>query len=184
MIAVEQDNVGLSAWFALCARGGKSEAAERDIQDLGMRTFRPLSRVRVRRRRGPGWASQWIVRDYFSGWLFARCTLSQAARIEHMRYVERLAKTAGMPVSVPDRAMALIMDNADCNGVMRVSDETLRRRFMHGERVVFSRNSPLSGATAKVVADHGRQQVRVLLDILGGRREMNAPVDMLQLIAA
>ncbi len=172
-------------WFAVRSMAGRTGAAIAALQCRGLKVFRPVTRSRVRRRRGNHMVSLWIDRGYFGDWLFVRCPSNMASYIARdVTALCDIARAGEFPAAIPDALMAELMDAADSQGVITTKDETLRERFMKGARVVFCGRSPFAGATASVVRDKGRQKIRVLLDILGGGREIDAPADMLQSIAA
>lgn len=89
----------------------------------------------------------------------------------------------GKPIAVPDQFMGALMACADVAGIVSTVDETRRARFKGGETVEFKPDASLAGLLARVVQDDGDDRVRVLIEILGGKRETTVPARLLRKMA-
>ena len=150
------------AWYALRTKPHKEDSVWRQIEGNGLDGFYPRLRVNPvnpRARR---------VRPYFPGYLFVNADLKTMgiATFQFMPYAIGLVCFAGEPGTVPDSVIERLRQHLD---QLDRSHHKKELPIRPGDAVKIH-DGPLEGYRA--ILDHhlpGRDRVRVLLELIGGR---------------
>lgn len=166
--------------FAFRSWPGRASRACDLIADRGFKVFRPLTRIRVKRRCPRGWRTVWTTHDYFKDWFFVTCHAHEVHIIKGIPFVADFARTGEMPIAISSEFMTALKSSANKDGIITVSDETLRRRFETNAAVIFAENTMFAGLCGTVLKDSGGARVRVLLKTDGGKCiKTDAPAETL-----
>jgi len=166
-------------WYAAETRSGNEANAERDLNERGsIQTFYPRVKVRrIRVRRGSP-VIKWVETSLFPRYLFIRAPLEQLWIA--WRCGCNLITFGLDPEPIADEVMQVLMAGADETGLIKGSkDEVNRARFKAAQQVKFIAG-PLIGLIAQVVQDSHAEDVKVLLELFGSKREVNAKADSLE----
>lgn len=101
---------GERCWWAVHTKAGQEARAEAALAELGLRTWWPRYRKRVRwGRRG---AYRTVVRSWFSRYLFVRCGRPALWQVWSRPGVVSVVGIGGEPMPIPDRVMAPMLERA------------------------------------------------------------------------
>jgi transcription antitermination factor NusG len=170
-------------WFAVQTHANQEPWAARCISGLGIAWFYPWTNLRRNRRKGSGVVTEWVPKPYYPRYVFAQCGADDVHRINEIPLVIGVVAFGGKPRPIPDAVMQVIMAGAKGDGLMGSKDEVSRARFEAAERVKFVAGSPMAGVVARILADDGQRDVRVLLSMMGAERELMAPAASLERVA-
>ena len=156
------------AWYAVRTKPHKEELVWRQIEGMGLEGFYPRLRVNPvnpRARR---------VRPYFPGYLFVNADLKTTgiAAFQFMPHAIGLVRFAGEPGTVPDPVIERLRQHLD----QLDRSHHKKELFIQPGDAVMIHDGPLESYRA--ILDHhlpGRDRVRVLLELMGGR---NMPVEL------
>lgn len=153
------------AWFCLRSRTkGEHLAATQVASQRGLEVFCPRLRFRRTTRRGP----VWFVEALFPGYFFARfAPMLHLRDVLHTQGVTGIVEFGGSPSEVSDS------DIADLRGLMdpgdiRVIDDSIAEGST--TEVVTGPFRGLEVVVTRVLPS--RDRVRILLEFLGGLREI------------
>lgn len=155
-------------WWAVRTRTQREEKANTDLKRAGFSTFYPIRKIRRLRARKHGHVAEWVQRPFFPGWLFVEAKGDALHLVLGLDAVAGIASMGSDPVAVPVQFMSALIACADVAGIVSKVDCIFER----GEAVEFRSDVSLAGLRARVVQDDGSDRVRVLVDMLGGEREM------------
>lgn len=161
----------MKRWFAVHCRPQQDARAEANLRNQGYETFRPLARLR-RRRRG---RLTPVVESLFPRYLFVRLddTAENWAPIRSTRGVRDLVRLADhRPAAVPEPVIADLTDRADPES--GVVDLSLDIDYRPNQPVRIT-EGPFAGQEALFVARRGEDRVIVLLEILQRAQRLLLP---------
>ena len=166
----------MQTWFAVAAKPRSEALALEHLARQGYECLLPRARRMVRGVRGlvPR------IECLFPGYLFLHADpeLTSLAPVRSTRGVVGLVRFGGAPAQVPESAIACIRRHCDESDGLIHFDAP---RLAPGQRICLI-DGPLSGIEGVFVLHEGLHRVRVLLDMLGARREIVIPGD--QVVAA
>lgn len=118
------------SWFCVYTAPRQEADVVADLHRLGLWTFYPFERVRVRKRL-PGrerFRVSWEEHPYFPRYLFCRAPPGQIALVYGLEGVVTVLGSGGLPRSVPDDVMDILMTwSEDGSGQIGASDDTTRK---------------------------------------------------------
>ncbi len=159
----------MQAWFAVVTKPRSEAIAHENLQRQGYETLLPRLR---RTRRGPsGTAAR--VECLFPNYLFLRAdtTRTSLAPVRSTRGARGVVKFGGVPAEVPESVIEHIRRRIDDeDGFIRLEAPSLAA----GQAIRLSQG-PLSGLEGIFLQEEGSDRVRLLLEILGTRREVVLP---------
>ena len=152
-------------WYALRCKPRKEEVVWRQVQNQGFSVFYPRLKVvpvNPRSRK---------IKPYFPGYLFVQANLEQIGKstFQWMPHTLGLVSFGGEPATVPENLLNEIRGRVDA---INAAGGELFEDLKAGEPVRIS-NGPFSGYEA--IFDPrlpGSVRVRVLLELLGSRRQV------------
>lgn len=163
-------------WYAVHTRPQSEAEADCNLRRQGYWTFYPFHRIRRRRKRPNTnvYTVEWVERPYFSRYVFVALRHDQESLygVNETDGVSTVVYCGPDPLVIPHSVMDELMDRADDKGLIGVLDNASRPKLKPGQMVTFKDNSPLAGLVAQVAVDAGRE-IRVWLDVLGGRRRIS-----------
>jgi transcriptional antiterminator RfaH len=150
-------------WYALRSKPNKEEAAWQQVRAHGFETFYPRVRVRTVNPR----ARQ--IRPYFPGYLFLRADLAEVgvSLFQYLPHASGLVSFGGEPAPVPEALIRAI--HARVNEIAAAGGQVFES-LRPGDKISIQ-VGPFAGYEA--IFDgrlSGGERVRVLLELLGGRR--------------
>jgi transcriptional antiterminator RfaH len=157
-------------WYALRSKPNKEEAAWQQARARGFETYYPRFRVRTVNPR----ARQ--IRPYFPGYLFVKADLAAVGSFvfQYLPHSAGLVSFGGEPAPVPE---ALVQAMHSRLGEIAAAGGEVFHGLKSGDSVLIH-HGPFAGYEAIFDARlSGGERVRVLLEMLGGRRvpvELNA----------
>lgn len=134
----------------------------------GIDVFCPRVRYCKSTKRG----KVWFVESMFPGYIFVKFDLYRSLRaINGAHGVTRVVRFADHYSVVPDAAITELRSNFDETELI-----TVHQTLVEGDEVEVA-EGPLKGATAVVTRIlPGKDRVRILLEFLGGSREIELPL--------
>jgi transcriptional antiterminator RfaH len=165
----------LDTWYAVATKPRCEAQAEEHLRRQGYDCLFP--RIRRVRRTAAGLKAR--VESLFPNYLFLRADSERQslAPVRSTRGALGLVRFGGEPAPVPDIVIACICERIDeADGLVR-----LRAPELVPGQVVRVTEGPLLGWDAMFVAGEGLDRVRLLLQMLGGSREVTLPRQQLGL---
>ena len=141
-------------WYVVHSHPRREEFVRNRLQDLGLEAFLPMVRERLGGYRG------WRRAPLFPGYVFARLSAGDLARVGWTPGVRRLLGDGERPCPVDDQVVLLIRERVDANGTVRMG----RLRKGAAVRIVDGPLAGLSGVLEDGVSGPERR-VRVLLEL-------------------
>ncbi|MEW5868640.1 MAG: transcription termination/antitermination NusG family protein [Chloroflexota bacterium] len=154
-----------SQWFALRSKPRKEDAVWRQIHSQGFETFYPRLRVQPVNPR-----SRKLI-PYFPGYLFVRADLDEIGQstFQWMPHTMGLVSFGGEPAVVPDNLVHAIQKRVE---EINAAGGEVFDGLEQGQTVKISAG-PFQGFEAIFdVRLPGTERVRVLLELLGSRRQV------------
>ncbi len=155
-------------WYALRSKPNKEEVAWQQVRARGFESFFPRLRARTINPR----ARQ--IKPYFPGYLFVRADLTAVGSsvFQYLPYANGLVCFGGEPVSVPERLIQALHRRME---EIAAAGGEVFDGLKSGDPVSIH-TGPFAGYDAIFDARlSGGERVRVLLEMLGGRR---VPVEL------
>ena len=159
----------MQAWFAVATKPRSEGIAFDHLTRQGYACLWP----RVRRsRRGAGGVRE-AIECLFPNYLFLQADpdCKSLAPVRSTRGAIGLVRFGGVPATVPQAVIDAIRSRVDeADGLLRLGMPD----WQPGSRVSIS-EGPLSGVEGVFLARTGTDRVRLLLELLGTRREVEVP---------
>ena len=157
-----------TAWYALRTKPHKEQIVWHQIHNIGLEAYYPQLRaspVNPRARK---------TKPYFPGYVLVRADLETTGlnTFQFMPHAIGLVCFGGEPGSIPEAVIHTLRRHI---AELNLSSKDLAGQFLKGERVEIN-DGPLEGYRA--IFDHrlpGKQRVKVLLELMGGR---NLPAEL------
>jgi transcription antitermination factor NusG len=172
-------------WYAVMTAPRAEELANRNLKRLGFWTFYPHQRVRRRRKRANlnQYLVEWVSMPYYSRYLFVALRDGQGLYgVNECDGVSTVVYSGDRPLEVPHPVMDELMALGDSAGLVGAVDRVSRAMLKAGQRVRFVGNGPLSGLLAEIALDNGKE-IRLWVELLGGRRQISVDPSMVAEIA-
>lgn len=152
-------------WYCLRSRTkGEHLAATQVTRQLGLEVFCPRLRFRRNTRRGP----VWFVEGLFPGYFFARFSPMEHLRdVLHTQGVTGIVEFGDSPAGVGDADIAALRGLMD-TGDLRVIEDSITEGT--ATEVVTGPFRGLEVVVTRILPS--RDRVRILLEFLGGLREI------------
>jgi transcriptional antiterminator RfaH len=154
-------------WAAVRTIPQHEKLAVETVTLNGFEIFTPRTRELVGKR--------WRTVALFPGYMFAR-VVDRWRALERSPGVLSVIKFGQMPARVPDAEIALLIERADADGVIRLdrSRDLARKPLAVGAKVQIV-DGPLKGFRGIYQGMTARDRERVLLEVLGGERRVELP---------
>jgi transcriptional antiterminator RfaH len=162
--------IGTRQWYVVRSKPRREDYAQEQLVRRGVETFLPRIVEAQAGRQEP------VIGPLFPGYLFARVDLlSQYNRVIWAPGVRSFVAFGDMPAAVDRAVVAFLQERCGPEGIVRVV-----RRFSEGDVVRVTRG-PLGGLIG-IVQGHvsGQQRVRVLMELLRRRTQVNVPSQILE----
>lgn len=157
-------------WRCLRAKPKSEHLAARHLRKAGYEAFCP----RIRHQRKTVRGLVWFVEALFPGYLFCRFSVRENLRhVSSTAFVSQVMTFMHDAGAIPDSVLESLRAEFSEDG-----DETLtiHTRLVEGDSVEIV-SGPLRGASATVSRIlPGAERVRVLLEFIGGLREIEVPL--------
>lgn len=163
-------NMAMS-WYALRSKSRKENTVLRQVQSNGFRAFFPYLKVQPVNPRSRKW------KPYFPGYLFVQADLDQVGLsvFQWMPHTIGLVSFGGEPASVPENLIEAIRKRVE--EINAAGGEVLLG-LVPGDKVRIH-EGPFKGYEAIFDASlPGNVRVRVLLELLGSRRQVPVELDV------
>ena len=127
----------------------------------------------------------WVQRAYYPGYMFVRfddhefSQLFRFLKLGAFKSFRGLVSFNGWATPIADDVMQVLIAGADENGLMGSKEEVSQARFKAMQSVRFI-DGPLLGLIAQVIKDKGNNEVKLLLELFGSKREISAKADHLE----
>jgi transcription antitermination factor NusG len=171
-------------WYAVMTAPRAEELANRNLKRLGFWTFYPHQRVRRRRKRAnlDQYLVEWVNMPYYSRYLFLGLRDGEGLyRVNECDGVSTVVYSGDRPLEIPHPVMDELMALGDSSGQVGAVDRVARAVFNPGQRVRVDRG-PLEGLIAQIALDNGKE-IRLWVELLGGRRQISVDPSMVAEIA-
>lgn len=151
-------------WYLAQLKPNSARIAERNLSRQGIRTFLPLL-ARTAKRRG---RFVEVKEPLFPGYIFVSFgeALARWRAVNSTYGVARLVSFGREPAPVPAELVAELQMRCDPSGVIQPEAQ-----LRPGDRIAI-RHGPFAGLIAEVTRISPDRRVWILLDIIGGRREV------------
>ena len=158
-------------WRCVHTKPKCEHIAAKHVQQLGhewVDVFCPRVRYCKNTKRG----KVWFVESMFPGYIFVKFDLYRSLRaINGAHGVTRVVRFAENYSVIPESAINDLRSNFDETELI-----TVHQTLLEGDEVEVA-EGPLKGATAVVTQIYpGKDRVRILLEFLGGSREIDVPL--------
>lgn len=164
-----------SYWYALRCKPRKEDAVWRQVQTQGFETYYPRLRVHPVNPRARK------VHPYFPGYLFVRADLQEAGLsvFQWMPHTVGLVSFGGEPAVVPENLIVAIHKRVD---EINAAGGEVFEGLKQGD-VIKINEGPFQGYEAIFdAALPGGERVRVLLELLGNKRQVPLVIDASQIV--
>lgn len=169
-----RNQADLAQWYCVHTKSKCEHIAAALLVQLSpeVEVFSPRLRYQKKTVRG----KIWFTEALFPGYVFARFSLGEWLRaVNHTSSVLKVVHFGGRHPAVPDEAIQLWRARVDDGAVI-----TVREQLEEGDEVEIV-EGPLRGLKTVITKLlPARERVKILMDMLGGEREVELTVDIIR----
>jgi transcriptional antiterminator RfaH len=107
-------------WYAIRTRPQQEDRADLNLRGWQVQTFSP----KLKERRTTGYVDRYVSKPLFNRYIFAHFDASRLLhKVNYTRGVQNVVSFGNRPVAVDDKVIALIKDQVDEDGFIRIGEE-------------------------------------------------------------